>query len=138
MLINEIMSTDVETVTPDTGIHEVAKKMYQRDCGSVIVVKGGRLVGMITDRDLAIRCIAHGHDPISTTAEKVMSPEILHCFETDEVDHITKFMGKNKIRRMPVLNAQKNLVGIVSLGDMASHSNHMLCGEVLGQICHAA
>ena len=87
MFIKEIMSRDVETVTTDTPIHEVAKKMQQRDCGCVVVVKDDRLVGMITDRDLAIRCIAKEHDLISTTVEKVMSSEILYCYETDEVRH---------------------------------------------------
>lgn len=138
MLIKDIMSTDVQTATPETPIHEVAKKMVQRDCGSVIVVKDDRLVGMITDRDLAIRCIAKEHDPVSTTVGDVMSPEILYCNETDKPDDVARNMSENKIRRMPVLNAEKRLVGIVSLGDLASHTNHTLCGRVLGDICRAA
>jgi CBS domain-containing protein len=138
MLIKDIMSTDVQTATPNTPIHEVAKKMAQRDCGSVIIVKDNRLVGMITDRDLAIRCIAKEHDPVSTTVGDIMSPEILYCYETDKADDVARNMGENKIRRMPVLNAEKRLVGIVSLGDLASHTNHTLCGRVLGDICRAA
>ena len=136
--IKDIMSKDVEVVTPDATLHEIASKMQKRDCGCVIVVKDDRLVGMITDRDIAVRCIANAHDPVSTTAENVMSPEILYCRDTDNVDDVAKNMAQNKVRRLPVLNAEKRLVGIVSLGDIASHTNHELCGQALGEICRAA
>lgn len=138
MKIKDIMSTDVEIVSPDTTIKEVARKMHSRDCGCVIVVKDDRLVGMITDRDIALRCVAKEHDPVGTTAEKVMTPDILYCKETDDADDVARNMGLNKVRRLPVLNEEKRLVGIVSLGDLASHSNHELCGETLGIICRAA
>lgn len=135
MIIKKIMSTKVETVTPDTLLNEVAKKMQQNDCGCIVVTKDDRLVGMITDRDLAIRCVAESHDVTSTAAEDVMTKEILYCMETDSADSVTKNMSNNKVRRLPVLNAEKRLVGIISLGDLASHSNHELCGQALGDIC---
>jgi CBS domain-containing protein len=138
MKIKDIMSKDVEIVSPDTLLHEVAKKMQRRDCGCVVVVKDDRVVGVVTDRDIAIRCVAEQHDPTGTTAEKVMSPEILFCHETDEADDVARNMGTNKIRRLPVLNAEKKLVGIVTLGDLASHTNYELCGQTLGLICRAA
>lgn len=138
MDIKDIMSTDVEVVTPDTLIHEIAQKMQQRDCGCVVVVENDRMVGMITDRDIALRCVANSHIPAETKAKDVMTPEILYCRDTDNADEVARDMGKNKVRRMPVLNAEKRLVGIVSLGDLASHSNHKLCGETLGDICRAA
>ena len=138
MKIKDIMSKDVEVVSPDARLHEIASKMQKRDCGCVIVVKDDRLVGMITDRDIAVRCIANAHDPASTTAEKIMSPEILYCMDTDDADDVAKNMGENKVRRLPVLNAEKRLVGIVSLGDLASNTNHELCGQTLGVICRAA
>lgn len=138
MLIKDIMSKDVEVVSPETPLHKVAKKMQQRDCGCVVVVEDDRLVGMITDRDIALRCVAKSHDPVETTAEQVMSREMLHCMETDDADDVARNMGKNKVRRLPVLNAEKRLVGIVSLGDLASHTNYELCGQTLGTICRAA
>ncbi len=137
-LIKDIMSKDVEVVSQEASLQTVAKKMQVRDCGCVVVVKNDRLVGMITDRDLALRCVAKGHDPDGTTAETVMTPDILYCWDTDTADDVARNMGKNKVRRLPVLNADKRLVGMVSLGDLASHTNHKLCGQMLGAICRAA
>jgi CBS domain-containing protein len=138
MKIKDIMSKEVEVVLPTATLHEVAQKMQQRDCGCVIVVKDDRLVGMITDRDIAIRCVAKAHDSSEVIAEHIMTPEILYCMETDDADDVARNMGVNKVRRLPVLNAEKRLVGIVSLGDLASHTNHELCGQTLGTICRAA
>jgi CBS domain-containing protein len=137
-LIKDIMSKDVAVVAPDTALDEVAKTMQKRDCGCVLVAKNDSIVGMITDRDLALRCVAESHHPAETTAEQVMTPEILYCHDTDAADAVTKNMGENKVRRLAVLDANKRLVGIVTLGDLAMHSNHQLCGETLGDICRAA
>jgi len=140
MKIKDIMSTDVEIVTPDTLLHEVAKKMQASDCGSVLVGKDDRLVGVITDRDLALRCVAESHHPAETTAEQVMTKEILYCRDTDSLEEVALDMTKNKVRRLPVLDKDKRLVGIVSLGDLAVHSSdehHRICGKALGHICAA-
>ena len=138
MQIKDIMSKNVEVVTPDTLLSEVAKKMLQRDCGCILVTKDDRLVGVITDRDIALRCVAEGHHPAETTAEEVMSPEMLYCRDTDDKDDVVKNMGENKVRRLAVLDADKRLVGIVTLGDLSKHTNFPLIGETLGQICRAA
>ncbi len=138
MSIKDIMSKDVEVVTLQTPLHDIAKKMQQRDCGCVVVVDDDRLVGMITDRDIALRCVAQNHNPVETVAQEIMSHEILYCKDTDNADDVARNMAKNKVRRLAVLNEQKRLVGIISLGDLARNSNHKLCGEVLGDICRAA
>lgn len=138
MNIKDIMSTHVEIVTPDTLLHEVAKKMQTSDCGSVLVGKDDRLLGVITDRDLALRCVAESHHPAETTAEQVMTKEILYCHDTDTLEAVALDMAKNKVRRLPVLDKDKRLVGIVSLGDLAVHStdeHHRICGKALGHIC---
>ncbi len=137
-LISDIMSRDVETVNADARLEDVARAMHKRDCGSVLVVKDERILGMLTDRDLAMRCIAATHDPANTTAAMVMTPDILYCRDTDNADDVARNMGKNKVRRLAVLNAEKKLVGIVTLGDISRHTNHQLCGEMLGAICCAA
>jgi CBS domain-containing protein len=138
MKIKEIMSKNVQIVAPDTLLYEVAKNMKQNDCGSILVAKDDRLLGIITDRDLALRCVAESHHPAETTAETVMTAEILYCRDTDEFEDVALNMTKNKVRRMPVLDKDKRLIGIISLGDMASHSteeHHAICGKALGFIC---
>lgn len=136
--IKDIMSKNVEIVLPGAFLTEVAQKMQKRDCGCVLVVSNDRIVGIVTDRDLALRCIASSHDPAGTTAENVMTSDILYCRDTDKADAVTRNMGENKVRRLAVLDVDKKLVGIVTLGDLASHTNHALCGEMLGKICRAA
>jgi CBS domain-containing protein len=138
MKISEVMSNAVEIVGTEASLYEIAKKMKKSDCGCVVVVKDDRLVGMVTDRDIALRCIAENHHPEEMVAEKIMTRDILYCRDTDDTDDVVRNMALNKVRRLPVLNADKRLVGIVSLGDLASHTNHELCGQALGDICRAA
>ena len=133
--IKEIMSKNVEVVSPDTLLHDVAKKMLNRDCGCILVEMDGRLIGVITDRDIALRCVAEGHHPSETRAEQVMTPEILYCRDTDTADDVTKNMAENRVRRLAVLDANKKMVGIVTLGDLSEHSNFPLIGKALGAIC---
>ncbi len=138
MKIKDIMSKNVQVVAPDTRLHEVAKKMQKNDCGSILVAKDDRLLGVITDRDLALRCVAASHHPEETTAEAVMTKDILYCHDSDTFEDVALNMTKNKVRRMPVLDKDKRLVGIVSLGDMAANStdqNYLICGKALGFIC---
>lgn len=118
MKIMEVMSNDVQIVTLNTPLQEVARKMRKRDCGCVLVADNDKLVGMITDRDIAIRSAADIPNPAGTTAGQVMSGEILYCFDTDDVETIARNMYLNKVRRLVVLDEQKNLVGVVSLGDI--------------------
>lgn len=138
MKIKDIMSKNVVIVAPETLLDEVAKKMQQSDCGCVLVGEDDRLVGVITDRDLALRCVAKSHDPAGTKAEKVMTKQILYCRDTDQMEDVALNMTKNKVRRLPVLDKDKRLVGIISLGDMATHStdhHYLVCGKALGHIC---
>ena len=136
MQIKEIMSKDVQVVSPDTLLHEVARKMHQRDCGSILVGKDDRLLGVITDRDLALRCVAESHHPAQTKAEQVMTKEILYCRDTDTPEEVALNMTNNKVRRLPVLDENKRLVGVISLGDLAVNSaDHVVCGRALGFIC---
>lgn len=140
MKIKDVMSKDVQVVKPDEFLHEVARKMQKSDCGSVLVVEDDRLIGVITDRDLALRCVAESHHPAETTAATVMTREILYCRDSDELESIALNMAQNKVRRLPVMDKDKRLVGIVSLGDIASHStdqHHLICGKALGIICES-
>jgi CBS domain-containing protein len=136
MKIQDIMSKDVQIVSPETLLHDVAKKMQERDCGSILVGKDDKLLGVITDRDIALRCVALSRDPVKTTAEQAMTKEILYCRDTDEMETVALDMTRNKVRRLPVLDKDKRLVGIVSLGDLAVNSaDSAVCGKALGHIC---
>lgn len=139
MKISQIMSRDVEVVTPETSLQEVAQRMRKRDCGAVLVATNDKLVGVITDRDIAIRCVAEAHHHIETTAQKIMTPDVLYCRDTDDAADVARNMSSNKVRRLVVLDENKRMVGIVSLGDLAIVSpDHNVCGTALGLICHPA
>jgi len=118
MKIREAMTQDVCLAKPDQTICDAAKLMAKIDAGSLPVQQDDRLVGVITDRDIAIRAVAEGKSP-DTKIRDVMSGEVLYCFEDQDIDEVLRNMGSVKVRRLPVLNRQKRLVGIVSLGDLA-------------------
>lgn len=112
MQIKDIMSSNVEIVSPDTLLHEVAKKMLSSDCGSVLVGESDRLVGVITDRDLALRCVAESHHPEETNAGQVMTKQILYCRDTDSMEDVALNMMENKVRRLPVLDKEKRWLAL--------------------------
>jgi CBS domain-containing protein len=130
MRVSEAMTREVRVADPKQSIREVAKIMAEIDAGSVPVGENDRLVGMITDRDIAIRAIAAGKGP-DTPVGEVMSSEVKYCFDDEELDHVAENMGENKIRRLPVVNREKRLVGIVSLGDVARTESKKVAGEAV-------
>ena len=132
MKVSECMSTDVRIASPDDTIREAARIMREIDAGALPVGENDRLVGMITDRDIAIRAVADGHGP-ETSVREVMSKEIRFCFEDDDLEEVAENMADLKVRRLPVLNRDKRLVGIVSLGDL-SLSDGVNTGDTLSEI----
>jgi CBS domain-containing protein len=118
MKVNKVMTRDVRLLKPDQTISEAAMLMAEIDSGALPVSDNDRLVGMITDRDIVIRGLAKGKSADTKVAE-IMSKEVLYCFDTDEVEDAARNMGKARVRRLPVLNKDKQLVGIVSLGDLS-------------------
>ena len=118
MKVNDVMTRGVQLVSPEQTIREAAHLMAEIDAGALPVGEHDRLVGMITDRDIAIRAVAEGKSP-DTMVRDVMSNEMLYCFDNQDVDDVARNMGKNQVRRLPVLNQDKRLVGILSLGDLA-------------------
>ncbi len=132
MLICDAMTADVEMVNPKQSIREAARLMEKLDIGAVPVADGDRLVGMITDRDIAVRAVAEGRSA-DTAVRDVMTKQVMYCYEDEDVDHVASNMADIKLRRLPVLNRNKRLVGIVSLGDIAlvdgpAHAGSALCG----------
>jgi CBS domain-containing protein len=119
--ISEVMSSDVQTISPDATIEEAAQEMRDGDFGLVPVAEDEELLGVITDRDIAIRAVAEGKDP-STLVREIMSEEVVWASEDDTVEDAARIMSDHQIRRLPVVDAEQHLVGIVSLGDFAVDS----------------
>ena len=122
MKISEVMTREVKTVRPDSTVKEAASFMLSEDAGSMPVSDGDRLIGMITDRDIAVRGVAKGHGP-DTPVRELMTDEIICAREDDDVESVASKMSKAQVRRLPVLDAQDKLCGIVSLGDLARETN---------------
>jgi len=118
MHISEVMSKDVKIASPKQSIQDAARMMAEIDAGAIPVGEGDQLVGMITDRDIAVRAVAAGKPPNTPIAD-VMSHEVKYCYESDNVDAVSANMADIQLRRLPVLNQQKRVVGIVSLADIA-------------------
>jgi CBS domain-containing protein len=139
MNLRDIMTPDVEVVSPDCSLKDAAAKMKALDIGLVPVCDGDRLRGMVSDRDIAIRATADGRDPIKTKVAEIMSTDIAYCFEDQEIEEAVSLMEARQIRRLPILNSDKRLVGIVSLGDVAVHvADRDLTGETLQEISQPA
>lgn len=131
MLVHELMTRQVELVGPNDSIQQAAKAMARIDVGVLPVAEGDRLVGMITDRDIAIRAVAEGRDPARTIVKDVMSPEVRYCFDDEEVADVADNMAEQQVRRLPVVNREKRLVGILSLADLAREREPRAAGEAL-------
>lgn len=118
MRISEVMTRDVRVVAPDQTIEEAARLMAELDIGALPVAENEKLVGMITDRDIAVRAVANGRGPQTPIAE-AMTQDIKYCFDDQTTDEVTRNMADIQVRRLPVVDRNKRLVGILSLGDLA-------------------
>lgn len=118
MRISEVMTREVRIASPDDTLADAAKLMAQLDAGVLPVANSERLIGMITDRDIAIRGVAEGLGP-DAKVKDVMTADVKYCYEDDQCEDVARNMGEIQLRRLPVVNRQKKLVGIVSLGDLA-------------------
>ena len=122
MKVGEIMTRGVEIASPDDTIQQAASRMAELDVGVLPVGENDRLVGMLTDRDIAVRAVAQGRGP-DTKVREAMTPEVRYCFEDEELDDVVDNMGENKVRRLPVMSRDKRLVGIVSFSDVALYGD---------------
>ena len=122
MKVSEVMTRDVATVRPDQTAQEAATFMLRADAGSVPVAEGDRLIGMITDRDIAVRGVARGHGP-ETPVSELMTGEIICARLDDDVEDVASRMSEAQVRRLPVIDEQEKLCGIVSLGDLSREAD---------------
>ncbi len=132
--VADVMVRQVKLVSPDDNVRHVAQMMREADTGLLPVAEGDRLIGMLTDRDVAVRLVAEGRDPSQTKVRDVMTADVRYVFEDEELEHVAENMAEQQVRRMPVMNRQKRLVGVVSLGDLAKGRQSPLAGRALGGI----
>ena len=133
MKVSEAMTRDVRVASPNQTIQDAARLMAEVDTGVLPVGENDRLVGMITDRDIAVRGVAEGKGP-QTTIREVMTEHVHYCFEDEDTDDVAQKMADSQVRRLPVLNRDKRLVGILSLGDLAVMQGGRPAGEALAGI----
>ncbi len=139
MQIREIMTREPVVIGPDVLLKDAAARMRELHSGVMPVGQNERLVGMLTDRDITIRATAEGKDPNQTRVEEVMTPDVVYCFEDDEAGDAARRMEEHQLRRLIVLNRDKRLVGILSLGDLAVHTaDDRLAGEVTEAVSEPA
>lgn len=133
MLVRDMMNKNIQVIAPETPVVEAARRMLEGDFGVMPVCDDDNVVGMLTDRDIAMRVVAESKDASLCTVEDVMTTEILTCFEDDDASKVAQIMADRQVRRLPVLNRDKKLVGIVSVGDLAI-MNQDQAAEALGGI----
>ncbi len=133
MKVNKCMTREVHLASPTQTLREAALMMAEIDAGALPVRQDDRLVGMITDRDIAVRAVAQGKSP-DTPIGEIMSREVLYCFDDQELEDVARNMGDVKVRRLPVLNRDKRLVGIVSLGDLSRKEEPAVTAKAVSAI----
>ena len=130
MKVKDMMHKGAEFVAPNAKLQAIAKKMRDHDIGAIPVCEDSRPIGMVTDRDIAIRGLADGKDISALEARDVMTRDVIFCRDTEDAEDALRIMENNKIRRLPVLNDAEKLVGMVSLGDISHALSRELTGEV--------
>ena len=139
MQVKDVMTRGAECVSPDATLQEAARKMKDLDVGPLPVCDNDRLAGMLTDRDIVVRAVAEGRDPRSARVREAMSEGIDYCFEDDDVGQAAGLMRRRQVRRLAVLNRDKRLVGIVSLGDLAVETGGAeVAGKTLERVSQPA
>ncbi|MBF0305793.1 MAG: CBS domain-containing protein [Alphaproteobacteria bacterium] len=133
MQISQVMTRSVEVIDPDMPVGEVAKRMRDEDIGALPVGENDRLVGMVTDRDIVLRAVAMDRAPSECRVRDVMSEKVFYCFEDQSVEEASRVMAEHQVRRLPVLNRDKRLVGIVAIADLARAGDEA-AGEVIEEV----
>jgi CBS domain-containing protein len=139
MQVRDVMTRDVQMIEPHSTLREAAEVMKRFDVGPLLVCDGGRLIGIITDRDITVRATAEGQDPFEGRVRDAMSMDVSYCFEDEDVEEAARVMQEKQVRRLPVLNRDRRLVGIVSLGDLAVHTDEQeACRDTLQAVSERA
>lgn len=136
MQVKECMTQGAQCVAPDTTLREAAQRMRDGDIGFLPVCEKDRVTGTVTDRDITIRAVAEGRPGDETRVREVMTKDVVYCFDDEDPAQVAKKMEDRQIRRILVMNRQKRLVGVCSIGDLATEKTRPLAEEVLEKVCH--
>lgn len=136
--VSEIMTRGVRSLSPSDSVLMAAQAMDEMNIGAVPVCDGKRLVGMVTDRDITVRGVAQGRANEDTKLKDIMSPDVKWCFEDQRIEEVLDEMASGQIRRLPVVDRERHLVGMITLGDIAAKTGHAEVGESLGDISEPA
>lgn len=131
MKVKDAMHAGASWIDPDAQISDVAERMRREDIGAIPVGENDRLIGMITDRDIVLRGLSGKLDPLQLTARDVMSEPIVYCNANEELEDAVHIMERQQIRRLPVIDEHRRMVGMLSLGDVAARASPSLCAETL-------
>lgn len=134
MKVREAMHKGVEWVEPATTVKALAQRMREHDIGAIPIGENDRLVGMVTDRDIVVRGVSEEADCSSLTARDVMTKGVVYCRDLEEVEDAVRIMEQKEIRRLPVLDENKRMVGMLSLGDVSHSTSHEVTGEVTAAV----
>jgi CBS domain-containing protein len=134
MNIKDVMTANPVLVKPSTSVKDAAARMAREGIGFILAGADDELKGTLTDRDIVLRAVADGKDVDNTTVADILTDDLLYCFEEQDVEQVARNMGEKQVRRLPVVNADKRLVGVVSLGDLAKHLRPETAGKVLADI----
>lgn len=134
MKVRDAMHRNVEWAQPTDTVQDLARRMRETDIGAIPVGENDRLVGMVTDRDIAVRAVANGRDSSKLTARDVMTKGIVYCRDDEDLEDAVRIMEQKQIRRLPVMNDKKRMVGMLSLGDIAHAASRQLTGEVVAAV----
>lgn len=132
--IKDVMSQNFKWMAPDSPVSQVAQEMRDMDCGFMPLAENDKMIGMITDRDITIRAVAEGKNPAECKARDIMTPKTYYCYDDQDVEEVCNNMGEIQVRRLPVVNRDKRLVGIVSMGDLAQAASRPNVGQTQQQI----
>ena len=131
MKVKQAMHKGAQWVEPNTPITQLARLMHEHDIGAIPIGENDKLIGMVTDRDIVCRCIAQGLDPKTATARDVMTAGIVYCLDKQELDDAARLMETKQVRRLPVINGKKRMVGILSLGDVYNAAPRAVSEEAM-------
>lgn len=132
--IKDIMIPSIKWMSPDSPVSKIAQTMRDMDVGFIPLAENDRMIGMVTDRDITVRAIAAGKNPESTAARDIMTPKTYYCYDDQDIEEVCNNMGEIQVRRLPVVNRDKRLVGIVSLGDLSQSASRPNVGQAQQQI----